>query len=240
MTIKYIFEIDEVVLEYEIDVNREYEKVNTRADAPEWTQLQHEQCTNCPLSRIEHKYCPAAIDLQRVITDFESMPAIKEAVVKVETPERNYEKKVKLEEGLRSLMGLIMATCACPILAQLKPNANNHLPFATQEEFIVRSTAFFLLRQYFLYREGYRPDWELQGLIKLNQQLQTVNEALWRRINSACKNDSNLQALLSFVSMSSSVSFSLESQLQQIKTLVLHKTDGLAIRVDGEPKSYLE
>ena len=240
MTIKYVFKIDERVLRYEVDVNREYENIDNRPEAPEWTKLEHEQCTNCPLSRIEHKYCPAAIDLQKVITDFESLPAVKNAYIHVETPERNYEKNANLEEGLRSLMGLIMATCACPILSQLRPNANNHLPFATQEEFIVRSTAFFLLRQYYLYREGHRPDWELQGLVKLNQQLQTLNEALWKRIHSACKNDSNLQALLSFVSMSSSVSFSLESQLQQIKSVVLHKTDGLAIRVDGEPKSYLE
>ena len=161
--------------------------------------------------------------------DFQQLPAIQKAKVRVVTPDREYFKETSLEEGVRSLMGLIMATSACPILAHLKPNARNHLPFATQDEFILRSSAIYLLRQYFVYREGDRPDWDLQGLIKINQELQVLNQAFWQRINGACDNDTNIKALLSFFNLSSSVSYSLESQLQRIKSLMLSDEASLAM-----------
>ena len=48
--------------------------------------------------------------------------------------------------------------------------------------------------------------------------MQLVNQALWQRIHSVCKGDSNLKALLNFFSMASSVSFSLESQLRKLES----------------------
>ena len=221
MQIQYTFDIEEISLQYLVDVDREFDFKKERPNAPEWTQLKHNQCTNCPLSVKDGKYCRAAVDLTRVVTDFQRMPAITKAGVKVVTPERDYYKETSLEEGLRSLMGLVMATSACPILQQLKPNARNHLPFASQEDFIIRSAALYLLRQYFNYRTGDRPDWDLQGLISLNEELQTLNQAFWQRVHDACENDSNLKALLSFFNLSSSMSYSLEAQLQSIRSQII-------------------
>ncbi len=69
-----------------------------------------------------------------------------------------------------------MATSACPVLARLRPMAQQHLPFASNREFILRAVALYLARQYFNSREGRRPDWELRGLVKAFQQLQLVNQ----------------------------------------------------------------
>ncbi|MCG8538001.1 MAG: hypothetical protein MI808_23185 [Pseudomonadales bacterium] len=234
MKIQYTFDIEDISLQYEVDVDREFDFRQERPDAPEWVQLKHNQCSNCPLTVKDCAYCPAAVDLAQVITDFQRMPAIKTAGIKVTTPERDYFKETTLEEGLRSLMGLVMATSACPILNQLKPNARNHLPFASQDDFIIRSTALYLLRQYFNYREGKRPDWELQGLISINEELQTLNQAFWQRVHDACENDSNLKALLSFFNLSSSVSYSLESQLQRIRDLMTDsESPAIEIRQSG-------
>lgn len=232
MKIQYRFDIEGNPLHYEVDVDRSFDLQANRADAPVWAKLKHNQCPNCPLTVKDCQYCPAAVDLAAVVTDFQRLPAAKTARIRVSTPEREYAKETALEEGLRSLMGLIMATSACPILHQLKPNARNHLPFASQDDFIIRSTALFLLKQYFNYREGKRPDWELQGLISLNQELQTLNEALWGRVKEACEGDSNLKALLSFLDMSSSVSYSLESQLQKVKHLMTDEAISPAIEVN--------
>ncbi|RLT93477.1 DUF6901 family protein [Ketobacter sp.] len=231
MKIQYRFDIEGTALEYEVDVDRHFDFNAERQDAPEWAKLKHNQCPNCPLTVKDCQYCPVAIDLSAVVTDFQQMPAQKTAMVRVSTPEREYKKETRLEEGLRSLMGLIMGSSACPILTQLKPNARNHLPFASQDDFIIRSTALYLLKQYFNYREGKRPDWELQGLISLNQELQTLNEAFWGRVKEACEGDSNLQALLSFLDMSSSVSYSLEAQLQKVKPLMTDEDISPAIAV---------
>lgn len=235
MTIVYRFVLEKGEQVYEVDVERNYDPQHLSSDLPEWTRLDYSQCSNCPLNKREHPYCPAAVDLRQVVTDFKNLPAIEKADVYVATPERSYYKQVELEEGLRSLMGLIMASSACPILSTLKPNAKNHLPFASRSEFIIRSVSLFLLRQYFMYREGLRPDWELQGLIKLNQELTTLNQAFWRRVHDACESDSNLKALLSFFDLSSTVSYSLEAQLQKIAPMFMGEAADLA----PPPNSFL-
>jgi hypothetical protein len=69
--------------------------------------------------------------------------------------------------------------------------------------------------------------WGLEGLISLNRELQLVNQALWQRVHTACEGDSNLKALLSFFTLSSSVSYSLESQLQQLRPAFMADTGSL-------------
>lgn len=227
MSIDYEFQFEDghPSLIYTVDPD-DPEKGSTRSEAQaEWTALKNSQCSNCPLDSQKYKRCPAAIDMQRVVEDFGTLPAIQKVNIIVTTPERTYKKKTGIEEGLRSLMGLIMANSTCPILANLKPMTYTHLPFASQTEFILRSTGNYLVRQYYLTQVGKEPDWKLKGLIDLNQELRLVNQAMWQRIHEACKQDSNLKALLSFFTMSSSVSYSLEAQLSKIKKAFLSEKE---------------
>ena len=194
-------------------------------DPAKWTMLTHCQCSNCPLDPKTSSHCPAALDMQPIVETFRALPGITRVSVHVHANERNYEKVTGLEEGLRSLMGLIMANSECPILAKLRPMAYTHLPFASQDEFIIRTVGSYLLRQYFLYKDHQQPDWDLAGLIALNRELQLVNQAVWQRVHSACDGDSNLKALLSFFTLSSSVSYSLETQLARIRKQFLSDTE---------------
>ena len=59
--------------------------------------------------------------------------------------------------------------------------AYTHLPFSTHDEFIIRSVSAYLMRQYYHYHDGHKPDWQLDGLVELNKQLQLVNQAMWQR-----------------------------------------------------------
>lgn len=221
MAIEYQIKLDEQhVLNYRVEPQREYD-AKLLASAPAWTQLPYNQCTNCPLSRDEHSHCPAAVDLHPVVEDFRSLPAFKKVQVWVKSPEREYTKLAGLEEGLRSLVGLIMATSACPITGQLKPMAQHHLPFASANEFALRAVSTYLLRQYFNQREGHSADWELKGLVNEFKALQLVNQAFWQRIHDTCEGDSALKAFLTFFSMSTSMTHSLETQLQRIREQVI-------------------
>lgn len=218
MTIQYTFSFDDgLELKFSVDIDRKFDARQDLSKAPEWTRLGNNKCSNCPLSKDRFSHCPAALDLDRVARDFQKIPATTKATVRVVTPEREYVKRAALEEGVRALMGLIMATSACPIFGELKPNARNHLPFASKDEFILRSASMYLMHQYYIYKEGGTPDWDMKGLIKVNEQLQLVNHAFWQRIVAAFQNDSNSKALLSFFTLSSSVSASLEAQLTKIK-----------------------
>ncbi|MDO9623579.1 MAG: hypothetical protein Q7J46_06280 [Pseudomonas sp.] len=225
MAIEYRISLDDNhEFSYRIELDRVYDPVQAQV-APSWTRLDYQQCSNCPLSSNDFSHCPAAVDLHRVVEDFQGLPAFKKAVVWVRTPEREYTKQVGLEEGLRALLGVIMATSACPVLGKLKPMAQNHLPFANNQEFILRAVSLYLARQYFNFREGRLADWELKGLVRMFQQLQLVNQAFWQRIHDTCEGDSNLKAFLTFFSMSSSMTYSLETQLQKIRPLVMSAGD---------------
>ncbi|GAB3389061.1 hypothetical protein GCM10027514_31410 [Azotobacter armeniacus] len=48
-----------------------------------------------------------------------------------------------------------------------------------------------------------------------------VNQAFWQRSHGTCGSDSNLKAFLTFFSMVSSMSYSLETQLAKIRPLVV-------------------
>lgn len=204
MAIEYRITLDDQhQLNYRIELERHYDP-QAAAAAPRWTRLEHNRCSNCPLDRERYSHCPAAVDLHGVIEDFRNLPAFRKAGICVRTPEREYIKQAGLEEGLRALIGLIMASSACPLLAPL-----------------------YLMRQYFNFREGRHADWELKGLVRLFQQLQLVNQAFWQRIHDTCVSDSNLKAFLTFFSLSSSISYSLETQLQKIRPLVMSAEETL-------------
>jgi hypothetical protein len=226
MAIEYRINLDDLhEFSYRIELERAYD-AERASSAPKWTRLEHQQCSNCPLNKDAYSHCPAAVDLHRVIEDFQGLPAFKKVQVSVRTPDREYAKVVGLEEGLRALLGVIMATSACPVLGKLKPMAQQHLPFATNQEFILRAVSLYLARQYFNFREGRHADWELKGLVRLFQQLQLVNQAFWQRIHDTCEGDSNLKAFLTFFSMASSMTYSLETQLQKIRPLVMSAGEG--------------
>ena len=120
-SIEYIFVFPEAELEdlsYKIDTQQQGGKALRKSTPASWTQLANHQCSICPLKHEAH--CPAALDIEQIIDDFKGMPAYKKIEVQVLTPERNISKQTGLEEGLRSLMGLIMANSDCPILSKLK------------------------------------------------------------------------------------------------------------------------
>jgi hypothetical protein len=225
MIIQYFFDFDaSETLNFQVDLERQYDFKQNLSAAPEWTKLDNNKCSNCPLQKTKFSHCPAALDLDKVMADFQKISATTKVNVRVVTPEREYVKRVTLEEGVRALMGLIMATSACPVFNTLRPNARHHLPFASREEFILRSASLYLMHQYLIMRDGGTPDWELKGLIKTNEQLQLVNHAFWQRTMSAFQSDANSKALLSFFTLSSSVSASLQSQLSKMKSVFYTST----------------
>ena len=216
--IEYFFNFDDAKqLQVQVDVERKFDIKKNLAAAPEWTRLGNNQCSICPLNKNLFSHCPAALDLDKVIHQFQGIPAITKLNVMVKTPERDYSKQVSLEEGVRAMIGLIMATSACPVFSLLRPNARHHLPFASVDEFVLRAASLYLMRQYFVAQEGGQPDWAMTGLIRANEQLQLVNHAFWQRSMQAFQNDVNSKALLSFFTLSSNMSASLPNQLNKMK-----------------------
>lgn len=88
------------------------------------------------------------------------------------TTERTVSAETSAQQGLGSLLGLIMATSGCPHTVFFKPMARFHLPFSNESETIYRAVSMYLLSQYFTTREGAPIDAGLDGLRDIYDKIQ--------------------------------------------------------------------
>ena len=189
-------------------------------EKPAWAKLEYKQCTCCPLNKEEQPYCPIAINIAKIVETFMDKISYERCVVKCVTPERAYQKKTSLMEGLSSVLGLIMATSNCPHMSIFKPMARFHLPFSTIEETIVRSTSMYLLRQYFVYKNDEIPDLDLTKLYKQYETVKILNAGLLKRLKGLHLEDSDRNAIMMFHSISELLSAEIDTNLSSIKYLL--------------------
>lgn len=206
---------------FEVHPDRPTSAPPDRLEGAEWTHLNFEQCPGCPLDSAKHKHCPAALDVQAIATVFSDILSYEQSRVQVTTPERTFIKDTDVQTGLRGLLGLVMATSGCPVLSKLKFLAHYHLPFATIEETTFRTVSLYLLRQYFVHRDGGKPDLDLRGLMEFYEQLQDLDRAFQNRLRAASSRDANLNAINSLFYLAAAVAMSLEDQLESLRAELL-------------------
>src|ERR1700752_750036 len=88
---------------------------------PDWTRLEFHKCTHCPLAPERQPHCPVAVSIAGVVVAFSRKISHEVVTVTVKSPERTYEKRLSLQQGLCSLLGLLMATSGCPHMDFLRP-----------------------------------------------------------------------------------------------------------------------
>ncbi len=162
---------------------------------PAWTGLDYCKCSHCPLDSKIHERCPIAANLTDVIDFAKDAISYEEADVEIETASRTYKKRAALQHGVSSLMGIVMVTSGCPVMDKLRPMVRTHLPFAQMEETIYRLLSMYLLAQFFLWKKGGVPDWELKGLIKVFEDIETLNQFFWKRLKGVHSQDAGLNAV---------------------------------------------
>lgn len=215
--IRYRFKLEGEEALFDVDVNRSNLPAPSKDDIPEWTRLQFCQCSNCPLPAGLYPQCPPALDIAGIAKQFSALMSHGEVEVTVATKERIYYKKCDVQTGLSSLYGLILATSGCPHLSRLRGLALFHLPFATVEETLFRTVGSYLLKQYYIQKDGGGGDFDLAGLEELYSELQTLNIDFSKRIKAASEYDANINAVIKLFILSESVSLSLEERLEKLK-----------------------
>lgn len=221
VVIDYSIQLDDGrAFQFRVNLDRKFDAKVDAAEHPFWTKLDFKQCENCPLSREQFHHCPVALDIEEMIVTFRSILSYATVNVEVRADERVYSKRTDVQTALRSLMGLIMATSACPILSRFKGQARFHLPFASMEETLFRTTGAYLIQQFFVFRDGGKPDLELKGLDAFYGELQTVNRCFKERIDAASEQDANMNAVASLVYLSMGVSFSLADRLEDLRAII--------------------
>ncbi len=163
---------------------------------PEWTKLDFFKCPNCSLDEKQYRFCPVAVNMIEIIDFFSGFKSHNEVDVIIESAARKYIKHVTLQKGLSSLIGICMVANDCSIMAKMKPMVRYHLPFATQQETKYRVVSMYLLAQYFLWKHGKKPDWELEELVKIYNDIQIVNKNFGKRFSAIQGKDANVNALV--------------------------------------------
>ncbi|MFX8692384.1 hypothetical protein ABTM44_17715, partial [Acinetobacter baumannii] len=59
-----------------------------------------------------------------------------------------------------------------------------------------RTLSMSLMAQYFRQRRGLKPDWDMERLLDLFEEIRLVNRAFCQRLYAACTKDANVNALI--------------------------------------------
>ena len=175
-------------------------------------------------SGTDTEHCPVALNLSHLVNEFKYSTSHDKTWCVVEGPERTYAQETSVQNSLASLMGIIMVTSGCPILDQLRPMVRFHLPFATALESVYRIISMYLLAQLFDMKNGKEPDWSLEKLGELYQQIGKVNKGLWKRLSKASSFDANVNAVIVLNTFGDAVRFSLKKDLEDLAPLFSTRT----------------
>jgi hypothetical protein len=190
--------------------------VEQRAHAP-WASLSAQRCPNCPLE--PEGACPFAAALVPFAARFDDVFSYERVQVEVETDLRTIVAERALQHGLASLIGLIGATSGCPRLAFFRPMARFHLPFASEEETLVRAFSFHLLGHAL---NGGGPDFA--DLAEHYRGAALVNRAMADRLRSVLTHDAIVNALVVLDTFAQAVPFVIDEQLEEFAPLFVEQS----------------
>ncbi len=179
---------------------------------PEWTKLSHFKCPHCPLNSFTNEYCPVAINLVDIISEFNNVPSYEKVRIEVSTNERGYFKNTDIQSGVSSLIGILMPTSGCPIMSKLKPLVRFHLPFASLEETEFKVFSMFLIAQFMRKTVGKEPDWELTELQEMYDNIKILNQNVASRIADLEAKDASINAVVVLNNFADFVTFSIEEK----------------------------
>jgi len=220
MRITYRFDLpDGTSTAFEVDLDRQVPYQVLDAARPRWTRLDPQRCAVCPLQDAAH--CPAALDIEEIVRVFGVIASFEMLDVHVQSPERDYFRRCDARTGLRSLLGLVLATSGCPILGQFRGLAGFHLPFASRQEALFRAVSACLLKNYFSLgpTASVAAVCDLGPLVTLYEQMQVVNQSLCQRLRSAGEAESSVSALVQMFSHSVLFTEAAPKYLEELRDL---------------------
>jgi hypothetical protein len=192
----------------------------------EWTRLENHQCESCPLDPGSEAHCPLALAIEDLVTNFQEKFSYESARISVRTRERTYFKDTTMQKGLSSIMGLLMVSSGCPVMAKLRPMVRLHLPFSSVLETTFRTTSTYLLGQFFLKKRGRPSDFTFEGLLTIYKNVNMVNRSMAKRIRSTAGMDASVNALIILDIFAQDIPLSITEQIEEIEPFFQPYLDG--------------
>lgn len=176
-----------------------------------WTALDFHRCGHCPLPA--KGTCPFAAALAPFIHRFDEFFSYEPVAVRVVTEHRTVSAERALQHALASLIGLVGAASGCPHLAFFRPMARFHLPFASEEETLVRSFSLHLLGR--VLTADSSPGFE--GLQAHYRAAAEVNRGMADRIRAAFAKDAVVNALVVLDTFAQAIPYVIEDRLAEFR-----------------------
>ena len=208
---RFLIKIDSETLEYKA----------SNSTPPDWALLGIARCECCRLELATNDFCPLAANIADLVFAFKDTASHKSCLVSCISTARTCSKDTTVQEGLASIMGIIMATSGCPSMAILKPMACYHLPFATVEESMYRSVSAYLLRQYFSHQKGENCDFFMHRIQEYYSEVQQVNEGILKRINMTSAMDADKNAIVTLNALAQILVMEVDEDLDSLRRLFL-------------------
>ncbi|MGM0441767.1 MAG: DUF6901 family protein [Elusimicrobiota bacterium] len=220
---KYIIKWGEETKEINLELTPDRMKIAPRhlkrEDLPDWVDLNFQKCNICPLDSKKQPSCPAALSILDIVEEFSDVPSTIDVKLKIITPERVLIKKTQIAEALSSLIELCLWLSECPVLSQFSSMARFHLPFSSKEEAIFRITASYLLKQYFVDKNGGSPDWDLKGLKKFYDKIAIINGKLAERVRAGSCKDAGVNAVVRLDSFAKNFEYLFENSMEILENI---------------------
>jgi hypothetical protein len=186
---------------------------------PEWTRLEFKQCAGCQLPYGSYSHCPLAAHLSPVVEQLSDVTSIDQVKVTVVVDDRTLTRSATAQEGISSLMGVIVATSGCPVTEFFKPMARFHLPFASPEETFYRAASMYMLAQYYRWQDDLSADMDMKGLFRFYEKVAKVNKGMADRIRSIKREDGAINALVLLDMFVHGMQHGLGTTLEELKPL---------------------
>ncbi len=205
---------------FNIKLNADSQLINKIVEhPPSWTKLEHHQCTPCPLTVLKHPLCPAAFAISSLVSGFKGTRSYSSCVVECTSFARKVTKETSVQDGLASILGLLLATSGCPIMDFFKPLARFHLPFSTVDETIFRVFATYMLKQYYLHNKGQAGDFTLHKIKKHYKLVNLVNKGILARIGDIAEHDADQNAIVTLNSLAQILDMEIDTNLESLQHL---------------------
>ena len=166
------------------------------AKPPEWAALDNHKCGHCPLNSDKHAYCPAALNLAKLVDECNEMDLLDTVKLVVKTADRVVVVSATVQKALGSFIGLLMASSDCPPASYFRPVARFHLPLATEAETIFRAVSAYAMGQFMRRQAGKEGAVTLDGLFDVYADLEMVNTGLSIRLKTAGKDGAVAKSLM--------------------------------------------
>lgn len=212
---------DRAAISFTVSLNSISHYINTCPMVPpEWCRLLSHQCEPCTLAADQNPFCPVALNIAELVTAFKDIVSYAPCNVSCSSLQRTVTKDSTVQEGLASILGLLMATSGCPVMDFFRPMARFHLPFSTVDESLFRIVSMYLLRQYYLQPTHGQKN-PLRDIKSHYAQVKLVNAGMLKRILNISALDADKNAIVTLSSLAQILEMEVDTNLESLQNIFI-------------------